>query len=418
MAQFGVEDYTKEFTHYREEHKVLVSDILAKKMEWHLEKSSKTVASSDTFGSLLAAFSSTGYCLACGQIFHVFNKEVICCVCKKQYCANCVTLVTDKEVLEIILNPAPSDIKEQNYTCEKCRPILLFQKEKQVRNKFRSLKEQNPLSDIYPEIIKRKEQIKQLLPQYDYLVTSITDIKIAGSSERDNNSFGLSYSQVKLKERKLISLLKEFEEDTKLLDNVKTINPTDKLLVGNIKKSFLSFAQESTLQFQEIQKKVAKIELNSVVHIYMFLRQLEWEIRFNSRVQNFRKILDQVCEHILKEIIQICTVNAQTEWEKLNTRITTRIKKRQTAVNSQPQTALIPPKDNKTTLKDTVSTFPEAMLVRKMAGLIKEQHERFIKRGIHAPMTAKVQAFLVHKLEKGFNDELMVFSPPPEIKEQ
>jgi len=381
-------------------------------MEWHLEKSAKTVASSDTLGSFLAAFSSTGHCLACGQIFHVFNKEVICCVCKKQYCGNCVTVVTDKEVLDIILNPVSNDApKEQNYTCEKCRPILLFQKEKQVRNKFRALKEQNPLSDFYPEIIKRKEQIKQLLPQYEYLVTSITEIKISGSTERDNNSFGLSYNQVKLKERKLVSLLKDFEEDVKGLDKVTTINPTDKLLVGNIKKSFVIFIQETTLQFQDIQKKVGKIELNSVVHIYSFLRQLEWEIRFNTKVDNFRKILDQTNDHILREINQICTVNAQTDWERINTRITNRLKKRQQAVTAQPQTALIPPKDNRTSLKDTIATQFESMLVRKITSLIKEQHKRFISRGIHAPMTAKVQAFLIHKLEKGFDDELMVFSP-------
>jgi len=162
MAQFaGFDDYTKDFLQAREEHKVLVSSILAAKMEWHLERSAKTVASSDTLGSFLAAFSSTGHCLACGQIFHVFNKEVICCICKKQYCANCVTPVNDKEVLEIILNPAtPEALKETSFTCEKCRPILLFQREKQVRNKFRALKEQNPLSEIYPDVIKRKEQIK------------------------------------------------------------------------------------------------------------------------------------------------------------------------------------------------------------------------------------------------------------------
>jgi len=285
-------------------------------------------------GEFLAAFSSTGHCLACGQIFHVFNKEVICCICKKQYCANCVTPVNDKEVLEIILNPAtPEALKETSFTCEKCRPILLFQREKQVRNKFRALKEQNPLSEIYPDVIKRKEQIKQLLPQYEYLVTSITEIKISGSSERDNNSFGLSYSQVKLKERKLLSLLKEFEEDIKLLDKVITSTATDKLLLTNIKKSLVGFAQETAMLYQEIQKKVAKIELNSVVHIYLFLRQLDWEIRFSTKVQSFRKILDQVSEHILREITQICTVNAQTDWEKVKTRIDTRIKKKTTDSN-------------------------------------------------------------------------------------
>jgi hypothetical protein len=410
MTQPGIDDYTKDFFHSRQEHKVLVSSILAAKMEWHLEKSAKTVASTDTLGSLLAAFSSTGHCLSCGQVFHMFNKEILCCICKKQYCSNCVMVVNDKSVLELITaNPVSSE--EPSYTCEKCRPILLFQKEKQVRNKFRALKEQNPLSEIYPDIIKRKEQIKQLMPQYEYLVTSITDIKIAGSSERDNNSFGLSYTQVKLKERKLMSLLKEFEEGSKLLETVKVVTATDKSLLANIKKSFANFLQDNVILFQDIQKKVAKIELNSVVHVYLFLKQLEWEIRFNSKVTQFRKILDQVSEHIMREINQICTMNVQSDWEKVKTQISNRLKKRQQAVTTQPLSALIPPKDNKQSLKDTVSSIPESMLVRKITTLIRDQHKRFIARCIHAPMTAKVQAFLIHKLEKGFDDELMVFSP-------
>jgi len=147
------------------------------------------------------------------------------------------------------------------------------------------------------------------------------------------------------------------------------------------------------------------------VHVYLFLKQLEWEIRFNSKVTQFRKILDQVSEHIMREINQICTMNVQSDWEKVKTQINNRLKKRQQAVTAQPQSALIPPKDNKQSLKDTVSSIPESMLVRKITNHIRDQHKRFIARCIHAPMTAKVQAFLIHKLEKGFDDELMVFSP-------
>jgi len=81
-------------------------------------------------------------------------------------------------------------------------------------------------------------------------------------------------------------------------------------------------------------------------------------------------------------------------------------------VTSQPQSALIPPKDKDSkSLKDSIAAIPESMLVRKITALIREQHKRFISRGIHAPMTAKVQAFLIHKLEKGFDDELLVFTP-------
>jgi len=88
-------------------------------------------------------------------------------------------------------------------------------------------------------------------------------------------------------------------------------------------------------------------------------------------------------------------------------------------VTSQPQLALIPPnKDNSKSLKDTVATIPESMLIRKITALIKEQHKRFISRGIHAPMTAKVQAFLVHRLEKGFDDELLVFTPENTVTPQ
>jgi len=92
---------------------------------------------------------------------------------------------------------------------------LAFQKEKEIRRKFRALKEASELTDCYSSVTQIKDQIKQLLPQYDYLATSITEIKIGGSSERDDTSFGISYPQAKLKEKKLKLLLKDFEEGLK-----------------------------------------------------------------------------------------------------------------------------------------------------------------------------------------------------------
>jgi len=381
----------------------LIGKILAEKMDF-LDRSAKKDPVTDSFGSFLASLSSDGHCISCGQSFHLFNKEIRCCVCAKQFCNTCVRKVTDKEILEVI-DASPTT---QSHSCEKCSHILDFQKEREVRRKFRALKDQYQLTDVYANSTQIKDQIKQLLPQYDYLATSITEIKISGSSERDDTSFGISYPQAKLKEKKLLALFKDYEESLKKIDtalNGKT--ETEKLLVSNVKKSFTNYLQVSLVSFQDIQKKVSKVELNSVVHVYIFLRQLEFETRSHATFPGrFKKILDEVSEHVIRESSQICTLQAQIDWESMKARIDKRIKKRQQALITTPQTALIPPKDNIKSHKDSIVNTAEPTLMRKVTLLVSDQHKRFLTRGIHAPMTAKVLSFVLHKLEKGYDDAL------------
>jgi len=113
-----------------------------------------------------------------------------------------------------------------------------------------------------------------------------------------------------------------------------------------------------------------------------------------------------VSEHVIRESSQICTLQAQIDWESMKARIDKRIKKRQQALITTPQTALIPPKDNIKSHKDSIVNTAEPTLMRKVTLLVSDQHKRFLTRGIHAPMTAKVLSFVLHKLEKGYDDAL------------
>jgi len=120
-----------------------------------------------------------------------------------------------------------------------------------------------------------------LLP-YIFTDNCIFFHQIAGSSARDDTSFGIAYPQVKLKEKKILVFLKDFEEGMKKIDVSAAKTEIEKLLYSNVKKSFTNFLQITLVSFQEIQKKVAKVELNSVAHVYIFLRQLEYETRAHT----------------------------------------------------------------------------------------------------------------------------------------
>lgn len=76
---------TKEFQQLREDHKTLVSQIMADKMSY-LEKSCKTETKVDGFASLLASMVGNGYCRSCGSPFTVFNSNVECFLCKEPFC--------------------------------------------------------------------------------------------------------------------------------------------------------------------------------------------------------------------------------------------------------------------------------------------------------------------------------------------
>jgi len=205
----------------------------------------------------------------------------------------------------------------------------------------------------------------------------------------------------------LLALLKDYEESLKRIDASSVKMETEKLLVSNVKKSLTNFLQVSLVSFQDIQKKVSKVELNSVVHVYIFLRQLEFETRSHTTFPGrFKKILDEVSEHVIREASQICTIQAQIDWDIMKARIDKRTKKKQQALVTTPQSALIPPKENVKSHKDFITNTAEPILIRKVTQLVSDQHKRFITRGIHAPMTAKVLSFVLHKLEKGYDDAL------------
>lgn len=86
MQEQGITtNLTKDFQQMREEHKTLVSQIMADKMAY-LEKSSRTESKVDGFGSFLASMVGNGYCRACGSSFTVFNSSMECFLCKEVFC--------------------------------------------------------------------------------------------------------------------------------------------------------------------------------------------------------------------------------------------------------------------------------------------------------------------------------------------
>eukprot|EP01124_Arcella_intermedia_P010809 TRINITY_DN17339_c0_g1_i2.p1 TRINITY_DN17339_c0_g1~~TRINITY_DN17339_c0_g1_i2.p1 ORF type:complete len:386 (-),score=92.16 TRINITY_DN17339_c0_g1_i2:64-1221(-) len=378
------------FFKMREQHKQLVSQILADRMA-ALDRATKKDAVIDSFGSLLASLSSSdGHCLSCGQTFHLFNSAVKCCICRRSFCGPCLRKETDRALLELIDPTLPED----SYSCERCSLFCDLQKEKEFRKQFRALKEDNNIKKLYATISQTKEQIKQLIPQYQYLATSITEIKISGTSEKEDISFGISYPQVKLKEKKLLILFKDYEEGMKQFE-LESSNELEQILLSNIKKSLANFLRTSLITFQEAQKQVSKVELKSVIHIYTFFKIIEFETRPHSSFSStFKKLFDDAAENILRELKQICTDQAQRDWEKTKIYIDGSIKKHQQAMQTSPQNAKIQP---------PAATMSEPKLLRKVTSLVAEQHKKFITRAIHAPITAGKLSHVLSQLEKRYN---------------
>jgi len=200
-----IEDITEGFKQERNEQKELVAKILADKMEY-LEKSLKKESSAEGFGVLLTVFSPAAYCRSCGQALHMFNEEKKCSVCQRSFCINCVKRIVDPNALQAI-----DATGTENFSCEKDSIALSFQQAADFRRKFRTEREKSEVTRLYKEVMNVKEQIQQQIPQYEYLSTSIVDIKVRtkqvslseAAQEKEDDSFRAAYVQVKLKDKKI-----------------------------------------------------------------------------------------------------------------------------------------------------------------------------------------------------------------------
>eukprot|EP01125_Pyxidicula_operculata_P019429 TRINITY_DN7052_c0_g1_i3.p1 TRINITY_DN7052_c0_g1~~TRINITY_DN7052_c0_g1_i3.p1 ORF type:complete len:386 (-),score=53.35 TRINITY_DN7052_c0_g1_i3:40-1197(-) len=380
----------------------------------YLEKSLKTQASNEGFGSILASFSNSGHCLSCGNSFHVFNKEIKCCVCGRNFCNLCVTRITDESLLQA-MDVEPSGAV---FSCEICRHALRMRESVEFRRKFRILKSSSYISELYSSVSEVRNQISAFMPPYEYLASSIIEIKSTKSElksddkrKNEDQSFGASYTQVKVQEKKLMALLKDFQESNKKIVEFKpSESPTENTLVNNIKIAHTDYLQNVLIKFKDIQKRVARLELNAVAKIYMFLRQIDHETQYHSEFTRWHKHFKDCYEAVLNEVSQICTSQLEENWEPIGNKIQGRIKKKIDTIDKLPANALIQPKDKtaveKKTLKEVISSISEPLMMRKVTELVKNQHDRFIDRRFQCPVAAKALAFLRAKLEKGFDDGL------------
>jgi len=217
-----------------------------------------------------------------------------------------------------------------------------------------------------------------------------------------------------------MSLIQDYQEQQKNFEKLEGNNPREKQLLANVRTSMVEFLKDTLVKFKDVQKKVAKIELNSVAKIYMFVQQLLWETQSHTQFTNkFQKVLNDSSQHITTDLMQICSMSS-SDWDEVKSRIQKRVAKKQKKLETSPEGLLIDtkpaamsrqvsPTPGRVQYKwspDVVAALPEPILMRKVTKSVREQHKRFTTRGLQAPITAKVLAFILHKLEKGYDDGL------------
>jgi hypothetical protein len=308
--------------------------------------------------------------------------------------------VTDPEILEIV-DASVSD----NYSCEKCTLILNFQQSAEFRKKFRAAQNNSDLKKFDDlNCSSFRSQILQLVPQFEYLAQSILEIKDTGS-ERDDESFGMAYRQVKLQERKLMTLIKGYQEAMKeILEKFASENPREKQILSNMNACYLEFLKRYLPQMKIIQTNVAKLELEAVSDAYVFLHCLRWETSTHlAFAEGYKKTFHDALQYVKKEITDVCLLKLGTEltWDKIKVTLEDKIKQIRLKVIENSENALIPCKPIQPR-KDFIASMLEAMLVRKVGVLLSKHFKHWQARGVQASSTSRVLEQLATKFESNY----------------
>jgi len=399
----------------REETKQLVAQILAEKMV-HFEANKKTEPKIDGFGSFLANLVSQGFCPSCGSSYTPVSKPVACCLCLQSFCSKCVKPLANKKVVEVM-----DYIQAENYGCEKCTLIMLMQEESEERKRLRNAKYSSPLVPLYETLLFNKKNLLLSIPQYEYLVSSIIEVqKSSNDQQKEDESWGMSYSAVKTTERKLMGMFTSYQQSAQPFSDLDVTRQKTKpkaetaeeMLIWYIHTAHVDFMKQTLPRFKDIQQRVGKEELNQTSKVYLLLQQLYFETQFHPffKGQWQAELFPQAIREIRKEVEDIC---GESDWNSYEDSLQKRIKRRQKSLTVDPSRALVLQKKNEksspaksptpVSLEKLISAINEPMLIRKVITLVKQMADRFSLRRLQAPTTNKMLGYILHKLESHIN---------------
>jgi len=201
--------------------------------------------------------------------------------------------------------------------------------------------------------------------------------------------------------------------------------------LNNVKIAIAEFMKDKLFSFNDVQKKISKIELNSVVTVYIFLQQILYETRLHKEfTEKFKKAFDDGSTHVQAELSGICSTGAEGEWERIKDQVEKRIQKRIQKLDTNPELVYIETSGTKTLKNppnssgiaaigtggkqpvykhaESIASLPESVLRRKVMEGLDEMAKSLLNRGlsVHLKTTYTVLKFVKSKLEKGQDDGL------------
>jgi len=151
-----------------------------------------------------------------------------------------------------------------------------------------------------------RSQLLQMMRQIEYLAQSILEIRDTGA-ERDDESFGMAYKELKLQERKVLSLMKNYQDLMKeLVEKHAGESAKDKQLMGAVNLGYLEFLKRHLPVIKDIQLRVTRLEMEAVSDVYCFLHLLRWEVQTHAAFSEaYKKIFHDVLQAIKKELMDV-----------------------------------------------------------------------------------------------------------------
>jgi len=280
------------------------------------------------------------------------------------------------------------------------------------RKSLRAAKTASPLVALYQDFADARKNLETWIPQYEYLVASITEVQQSHSNQqKEDESWGASYSAVKTTERKLTEMFNAYQNASKPLVTYAVTSPSETVVVKNINQSYIDYLKLALPRFKDIQQRVGREELGQAAKVYLFLQQLAFETQYHSLFRgDWGTLFQTAITSIRKEIIELCIGSAgEPDWTAYEETLQKRSKRRQKILIEDPSKALILQKKTipkGSQLEKTVSSLAEPILIRKVINLVKQMSDRFSARRIHAPVTNKMLGFILHEFESFFNSVL------------
>lgn len=216
-------------------------------------------------------------CSICFVKFSIIIRKHHCRLCGKIVCddsarlrKNCSIMVPLNIFLEKLPNLNYSNLVLENFEnlksinsiqfrcCVNCKDDLLY--EWKLKNTFNDDTNMQSIFDKYKSILLIKKQIEILLPKYQQILNQVT-INVIDQEEESLNKL----------RNKLMSFLKDFENQTNIFKNIyfTVSNNTLKVsneyqdynrLLANIYQGYLIFLQDNLLEYKSLTNKHQELE--------------------------------------------------------------------------------------------------------------------------------------------------------------